>query len=271
MRARTGSAPIGEIQPQASHRGGFTFVELTIAIMITSMVTVVIAGLVSAVHHAWDFSTNLEDTQVQASAALERISFAVGNARCYRIGGGNPIPGVAVVTHSWSILAMPDTLVVWNGGRNGFSAGRLATVGQDGHFSSYPNRNELTIFAADPNNPGHLVEISFPSATGTIDFSASTFGDDIRSLIQSNQAEFALLSDRVRATRMPVAGSNPSLLSNVRFEIESTPSQTQLGGVTPGSTAWRSLPWVQGMYGSDFGLRQVTGRTELQLETVTSE
>ena len=50
----------------------------------------------------------------------------------------------------------------------------------------------------------------------------------------------------------------------VRFEVLLRPSDSQWNDDT---ISWEKLPWVQGIYGSQTGLRQAWVRIELQLMT----
>ena len=49
-----------------------------------------------------------------------------------------------------------------------------------------------------------------------------------------------------------------------RFETRLRPSDTDWANYKAGSVTWMNLPWVQGIYGSQAGLRQVWVRMELQ-------
>jgi hypothetical protein len=73
-----------------------------------------------------------------------------------------------------------------------------------------------------------------------------------------------LLSDLLRTCSASTSDSG-SLQGAVRFETRLRPSAADWASYKAGGTTWMNLPWVQGIYGSQAGLRQVWVRTELQL------
>ncbi len=73
-----------------------------------------------------------------------------------------------------------------------------------------------------------------------------------------------LLSELLRTCSTSATGGG-SLRGAVRFETRLRPSADDWTSYKAGGTAWMNLPWVQGTYGAQAGLRQVWVRTELQL------
>ena len=77
-------------------------------------------------------------------------------------------------------------------------------------------------------------------------------------------------TQRVVLTTLMRTGSVTDLATTswrgaVRFETRLRPSQSEWDSYQDGTLAWDELSWVQGIYGSQTGLRQVWLRTELQL------
>jgi hypothetical protein len=52
----------------------------------------------------------------------------------------------------------------------------------------------------------------------------------------------------------------------IRFDLRQRPSDAQWQDYKNGSLAWDEIDWVQGIYGTKTGLRQVWCRIELQLD-----
>ena len=240
---------------------GFTLGEIIIAMTVTSIVSMVVSGLVVAVHKAWEHNKGLEDVGNQARATIDRMQYMIAHAGVYKVAGQPTTLGLAVVSRRWAILDFPDVLVVWSGGRFG-------GMSDAGILQRLPRMDELVIYAPDPGDPSRLLEITLPEDSRVIDFRDPNFGRSIQSAIQSPDAESALLCDRVRRTRLPrLAGASQRFeLANVRYELVLTPSDGELTGTSPGTKAWSELPWSQGIVSSDSGLRQATVRMELQVE-----
>jgi prepilin-type N-terminal cleavage/methylation domain-containing protein len=245
-------------------RSGFTLVELLISMTIASLLSVVLGGLIVAVNAAWKHTRNLEDATLQAQAAIERIKYMVSHAGVYQVPGRPTHVGMAVVSHDWFFLEMPDILVIWSGGREGGMAAQ-------GVQNQMPRVNELVIYAADPTVATRLVEITIPEDSSEIDFEGTDFSDTIKTLIESPDAQSTLLSDRVRTTEFPGFATSTSIaVGNIRFELMQTPSNETLEGVAANTDEWRNLPWCQGIATVQTGLRHARLRVELQLESETA-
>ncbi|MEX0702657.1 MAG: prepilin-type N-terminal cleavage/methylation domain-containing protein [Planctomycetales bacterium] len=241
-------------------RGGFTLVELMMAMTITAILAVILSGIVSAVHTAHAHTNGIEDATLQAQGTLDRIEYMVAHAGTYRVGGNPSVVGIAVVTHQWAIHELPDVLVVWSGGRSG----GMAAAGEQ---TRLPRANELVVYAPDPADPARFLEFAFPNNTANVDFQASGFRSQILSLLSSSQAEGVLLCDRVRRAQLPQFGSYAAVAApNVRFDLGLTPSDSQVESAAPGTSAWNALPWAQGIVAGDSGLRQASVRIELMIE-----
>ena len=225
---------------------------------ITSIVSVVLGGLILAVQTAREHTEGLSEATLQGSAAVERIKLTVADAGLYRLSGQSTVLGLAVVRRTWSSYSMPSILVVWNGGQNGGMAAA-------GVLTRLPKVNELTIYAPDAAMPARLLEITLPARSDSIDFGGSTFTTTVLSLIGDSGARKVILCDRLRTSPLTTGGGSASTAGNVWFEMEQMPSSTSLAAATPGTAAWNALIWPQAIVGSDFGLRQATLRVELQL------
>ena len=243
---------------------GLTLVELLIAATITTMLSVALSGLVLAVQAAWEHTRGTEDSAIQARVAFERIKYMVSHAGVYQVAGQPAALGIGVVEHSWfGVVMLPDILVVWSGGRQGGMA-------EQGVLQRLPAINELVIYSWDPGAPRHLVEITAPSNTNSIDFSSGNFASTILSLIESSNVEFTLISDRIRRSDLPGAGGLDEA-GNIRFELVQTPSDDELAGVVPGSETWKALKWCQGIVSLNSGMRHAHLRMEIQIEPYETE
>lgn len=240
---------------------GFTLVELLMSMAISSILIVALAGIVTATQSAWQHTRGIEDSQAQINAAFDRIKLMISQAGVYHVSGQSPRAGIAVVSNSWNSIDIPNTLVVWSGGRNG-------GLSEQGTITRLPELSEILIYTVDPADPHNLIEIAFPNAGNTIDFNSSSFNNTIRSAIQSSQAESALLSNRIKCSQY-ILGGNPwgPMAGNVFFSLVKTPSDSSLSSVSPGTADWMNLSWPQGTASASSGLRQVTVNCEVQFET----
>ncbi len=228
---------------------------------ISSILIVALAGIVTATQSAWQHTRGIEDSLAQINASFDRIKLMISQAGVYQVSGQPPRVGLAVVTNSWNSIDIPNTLVVWSGGRNG-------GLSEQGTITRLPQLNEILIYTVDSADPHKLIEIAFPDVTTTIDFNSSSFNGTIRSAIKSNQGESALLSDRIKCSQY-ILGGNPwgPMDGNVFFRLVKTPSDSSLSSVSPGTSAWMNLAWPQGTVSASSGLRQVTVNCEVQFET----
>lgn len=237
---------------------GFTLVELLMAMTITSMLSIVLAGLIMAVQTARAHTEGLEESTIQAQVAIDRIKFMVSHAGVYQLAGQPTTLGVRVVNHTSSPEDLPDVLVVWSGGKD-------VSMADLGLQQQLPRINELILYSFDPDAPTHLVEISFPTNTADIDFRDAGFESTILSLTTSAQAEKTIICDRIRRSDYSSnTGATP--LVNMRFELIQTPRDDVLATAVPGTADWYDLGWAQGVVASDLGMRQANLRIELQID-----
>jgi hypothetical protein len=125
-----------------------------------------------------------------------------------------------------------------------------------------PLASELVIFCPDPAAPSHLVELTVPADSSTLPVpTSSTFKSYIDALKTESGVQKTLLTDLMHTDTDP---SNV-LRGCVRFVVTVNPSYSDINSYRSGTTAWASVPWAQGVWSSNSGMRQVWARTELQL------
>ena len=268
---------------------GMTLAELLISMTILSLMSVVLAGMSNAVNSAWSYTKGVEETDLQARAALERIEFMVSQTGTYKVSGQSSRVGLAVVTRVVGEHLLPDVLVLWTGGRSGGMAA-------SGVQSRLPVVSELLIYTWDPVAPSQLIEAAFPGEMAEFDFAAGDLATQVSSLLDSKTAESIPLCERLRVSTLSQSGSpaippatgpsspyGPSLppsgsggpepsggdsknVGNIRFTLTLTPSEIDLAAASPQTTAWMQLSWPQGSFGNRSGLRQANLQMELQME-----
>ncbi len=267
---------------------GMTLAELLISMTILSMMGVVLAGMSNAVNSAWSYTKGVEDTDLQAQAAIERIEYMVSQTGTYKLAGQPTRAGIAIVNRPVGKSQLPDVLVLWTGGRSG----GMATSGVQ---TRLPIVSELLIYSWDASTPANLIEAAFPGQTAVFDFTASDLSTQVTNLLSSKTAEVIPLCEQLRVsslsstgtttTTTPTGPSSPygpsmpmaapsrssttgSTLSvgNVRFTLAQNPTDSELAAATPETTAWTQLNWPQGKFGNRSGMRQATLQIELQVE-----
>lgn len=242
---------------------GMTLPELLISMTILSLMSVVLAGMSNAVNSAWSYTKGVEESDLQARAAIERIRYMLSQTGTYDVSGQPTRLGLAIVTSTVGTVQVPDVLVLWTGGRSGGMA-------SNGVQARLPTTEELLIYTWDSSTPSDLTEVAFPGQTAEFDFAASNLATTIANLLSSSAAEKIPLCDRLRASSLSASGStsvgSTQQVGNVRFAVTLTPTDSELASVSPQTTAWTQLNWPQGNYGSRWGMRQATLQIELQVE-----
>ncbi len=247
---------------RSSSANAFTLVEMMMAMTITAMMSVVLGGLIMAVHAAWEHSNGLEESSLQGHAAIQRIKHMVSHVGVYQMPGQPTRLGLRVASHEWDAADLPDVLVVWSGGRSGGMA-------DAGIQQRLPQINELVIYSPDPSDSSRLVEVMLPDDTSSIDFNDPNFNDTILTVIDSADSVRVLICDRIRQSDLPGAGAGDqdAKVGNIRFDLRLTPSDEELAAFNPGTDVWYELAWAQGIASGDSGMRQATVRMEFQMET----
>jgi hypothetical protein len=189
----------------------------------------------------------------QARVAMERLNRYVSEAYA-----AENYPGVVVMHDTIGSYRYPDTVLIWRppGGTPANPAGP-------------PLIRELVIICPDPNAPHRLLEITAPTDSRTIQLNDASINTSTgRSLVNgvksANGSVKALLTQQLR-TASPSSGSPRAA---VRFEVELHPTAAELSAFRAGTATWASLSWPQNTFGSEFGVRQVWLRSELQLTSL---
>lgn len=237
-----------------SRARGVTLTEVMMAMIITSLLAVVMGGITSAVQAAREHVEGVEESALQAEAAMDRIRYMVSHTGIYEIGGQPVTAGIAVVNRAAGAAYLPDALVIWSGGRTGGMAAK-------GLQTELPRVNELVLYLPDPDDPSTLVELTIPANSSTIDFRDTGFAATIQTLLISGGLDKAPMCRNLRTAEL-----NGSLWGGAWFEVMQTPIESALAA-TPGSQEWIDLPWAQGIVSSTSGCRQATVRMELQVRT----
>ena len=250
-------------------RAGMTLAELLISMAILSMMSVVLAGMSNAVNSAWSYTKGIEETDLQAQAALERIEYMVSQTGTYKLTGQSTRAGMTVVTRPVGKNQLPDVLVLWTGGRSG----GMATNGVQ---SRLPFVGELLIYTWDASTPASLIEVAFPGQTASFDFAASDLSTQVTNLLNAKTAEIIPLCTQLRVSslsttstttnRSTTSSSTMQSVGNLRFTLSQNPTDTELASAAPQTKAWTQLNWPQGTFGNRSGMRQATLQIELQVE-----
>ena len=241
-------------------RSGMTLAELLISMAILSMMSVVLAGMSNAVNSAWSYTKGVEESDLLAQAAIERIEYMVSQTGTYKIAGQPSRLGVAVVQRIVGTQMVPDTLVLWTGGQSG-------GIAVNGVLSRLPIVSELLIYTWDATSPSQLIEVAFSGQTATVDFASSNLSTQITNLLASSTGVKLPLCDRLRVSSVKNPGSGSVLsVGNLRFALTMTPSDSDLASAAPQTTAWTQLNWPQGIFGNRWGMRQANLQMELQIE-----
>jgi len=234
-------------------RYGFTLSQIVISIAITSMLTVVLGGLLAAVQTARQHTQGLQDATMTSQAAVGRMRLMFGQAAVYQVDTRPSRLGVAVVHQTWNRQSVPSFLVLWTGGIDGGLA-------EQGLLPRLPLAEELLIYGPDPENPAHLVEMRLPDVSTTVDFDDANFNRQMLSLLHSPSVRKLLLCDHLQVAR---SQNGKDVTGNARFEFRESPSSYELNSADPGEAGWNDLRWAQGIV----GLRQADLDMEILIET----
>jgi type II secretory pathway pseudopilin PulG len=226
-----------------------TLIELLLAVSVVSMIVGALGAVAAGIQKAYEYSEGFGTATQHARVALDRIAKTVGEATA-----NEQFPGFIVVTDNEGAWTFPETLVVW----------RPQTAAADP--KGLPRFNELVIYCPDWYTPSKLVEIRVPSDTRTVPAVSNTaqWAVEIEAIRKNKSVEAVTLTTLLRTAT--VSGSGASRWRGVvRFAQRLRPNDTQWAQFKAGTLAWNDLYWVQGLFGSQVGLRQAWLRTELQL------
>lgn len=234
---------------KAARRGGLSLLELLIALAIMVMVVGTLAGLSRAVQLSSEYSDGHGMATQHGRVALERITRTVNEATA-----NEQFPGFLVLAGVQSGWRFPDTLVVWH------------PTGPPVDPEGLPRFNELVVYCPDPASPNQLLEITLPSNSSQAPAvgDASGWRATVEAFLDSTSSRKTALTGLMRTARVSEDGTS-TLRGAVRFESRLRPSAVDWASYQAGTIAWKDLNWVQGVYGSQTGLRQAWLRIELQL------
>ncbi len=232
---------------------GLTLIELLVAITIVSLIVAALGAMASAVQSSAGYSQSHATATQNARVALQRIGRAIESA-----SASDLFPGALVVATEVGTWRFPDALVVWNPD--------TAPADPEG----LPRFNELKIYCPRPNRPNELVELTTPNDARTTPSpqDTSAWQTELERIKSSSDTRSVVLTGLLR-TALPadpsVDAAHRQLRGTARFEVRYRPDPAQLAAYRSGSATWESLPWVQGIYGSQTGLAQTWVRIELQV------
>jgi prepilin-type N-terminal cleavage/methylation domain-containing protein len=226
-------------------RQGVTLLELLIALSIMVMVVGTLGVIAKTVQMGFEYSQGHGAATQHARVVLERITRTADEATA-----NERFPGFIVLAESVGGWRFPDTLVVWH------PAGPATAP------EGMPRLNELVIYCPHPNDPSRLVEITTDDAVPLSDDPVN-WASQIDAVKRADDSKVTTLTELLRSCSADSVGG-VDLRGAARFEVRLRPSQSQW---QDGSIAWEELPWVQGIYSSQTGLRQAWLRVELQLMT----
>jgi prepilin-type N-terminal cleavage/methylation domain-containing protein len=237
------------IQRSAFRGSGMTLLELLIAMSIMVIVAGMLGALAKGVEEGFRYAEGHRLATQHARVVLDRIAAKIREA-----AANEQFPGVIVLPEIVGSYRFPDTLVVWHPGG--------APADPDG----LPRFNELVIYCPDRSEPNRLVEITAPSDARTVPpvENQAQWAAEIAAIKTSGASRVVTLT-RLMRTASTDGSSSTSMRGAVRFETRLRPSAAEWNAYKSGSRPWEQLAWVQGIYGSRTGLRQVWLRTELQL------
>jgi len=226
-----------------------TLLELLIAISIMTMIVAGLGVMAHGIQQAYEYTEGYGTATQHARVALDRITKTVSEALA-----NEQFPGFIVVAETEGAWRFPETLVVWH------------PTGSAADPAGLPRFNELVIYCPDANSPNKLDEITVPSDTRTVPpvSNQTQWATEVQAIKKNSSAQIVALTTLLRTCTSSV-GISPKLRGAVRFESRLHPADDQWAQYKAGTLAWNSLYWVQGMYGSQTGLRQAWLRMELQL------
>ncbi|MCE9547647.1 MAG: prepilin-type N-terminal cleavage/methylation domain-containing protein [Planctomycetia bacterium] len=250
---RRGRIALGQriAQRRRTARGGMTLVELLMSMFVMSLVALALAAISKAVGNAKAFSDGQGLATQHARVVLSRIESMIEK------GTASPdFPVAAVFATQVGTYTFPDILVIWH------------PTGSPANAAGPPLYRELVIYATDPAAPNRLLEITVPNDTRTTPLLTDTasWQTNLSAIINGTSATKTMLTDLLRtASSNGGTTSTTQLRGAVRFRVTVRPSTTDWASYKSGTVAFNTLNWVQDIYGSQTGLRQVWCRTELQL------
>lgn len=250
-RCRT-FCPSLRVAPRADRlrrRAGLTLLELLIATSIMVIIAGTLGGLAKAVQLSSEYSDGHAAATQHGRVCLERITRIANEATA-----NESFPGFLVLAEEVASWRFPDTLVVWH------------PDGSPIDPEGLPRFSELVIFTPGRTRPGRLLEITVPSDSRQVPSIDDLAGwaSEIEAIKTSANGRKTPLTNLLRTAVVPEATGFMERAA-VRFESRLRPSADEWSQYQAAGLAWDRLSWVQGIYGSQTGLRQAWLRIELQL------
>jgi len=226
-------------------RRGLTLAELLIATAIMTIIALSLAAMATTSRTAGDYVYAQTQTSQHARVVIRQIESAIASA-----SGNEQFPGCLAVSTTVGSATFPDALVVW-------------IPSTDIDADTVPRMSEFQVFVSDADDPRILLRLQDTTDTRVAPSvnEPALWLTEIAALQSSQSAERVELTSLLRTA----ATSNGVSRAALRFHTRLLPSQTEWDSYQAGSTSWSDLAWVQGIYGSDTGLRQTWCHFEIQL------
>lgn len=224
-----------------------TLLELMIAMSVMLLVVGTMGGLARTVQQSYEYSEGYGTATQHARIVMDQIAGTVRQATA-----NEKFPGCIVVADYDNSVRFPDTLVVWR------------PTGAPAAPNGLPRYNELVIYCPAPDTPNQFIELTVPGKTRTVPAANDAAGwrAAVAALKTEGQNNAIELTDQLRVC---LTTNGNSRRGAARFEVRLRPSAADWAAYKASSTLWSDLPWVQGIYGTQAGMRQVWVRMELQL------
>ena len=225
-----------------------TLLELMFATTILVMIVGALGAVANAVQQGYEYTEGYGTATQHARVVIDRITRAVNGATA-----NEQFPGFLVVPGYEGSWRYPDTLVVWH------------PSGSAANPTGLPLFSELIIYCPSLSSPNSLLEIRVPSDNRTAPAvtDQTTWASELQTIKTSATAQVVTLTTYLRSCNAAISGP-AKMRGAARFESHLTPSDSQWTQYKAGTLAWNQLPWVQGIYGAQTGLRQAWLRMELQ-------
>ncbi|MDY0167749.1 MAG: prepilin-type N-terminal cleavage/methylation domain-containing protein [Thermoguttaceae bacterium] len=233
-----------------SHHGGLTLIELLIAMSIMAMVVGALGTLAHGVQLAFEYTEGRGLATQHARVVLDRIARHVEEATA-----SGEFPGFLVVPAVEGGGEFPEVLVVWH------------PNGQPADPDGLPRYNELVIYAPNVSNASQLLEMTAPQDNRTVPpiSDMSRWRSELSALRGNSRMESFALTNLLRMCSVSGTGGSSDQRGAVRFHSRVRPSEADWAAYKSGEKDWTELPWVQGVFGSQTGLRQAALQIEFQL------
>ncbi|HTN74226.1 MAG TPA: prepilin-type N-terminal cleavage/methylation domain-containing protein [Pirellulaceae bacterium] len=228
-------------------RAGMTLLELLLASSIMAIMAGVLGGLALSVQMQSEHSEGQGEAVQHARVVIDRMQRLMNEANA-----SESFPGFLVLTETVGGNTFPDTVVIW-------------TAAAPLYPNALPLWKEVTVICPDSQTPNLLWEITTPADSSPVPALTDTalWRTKLAALKTSSTAVKTELTTLLRTAD----AGNSQRRGAIRFDIRKRPSDEQWTAYKPpfNQIGWADLDWVQGIYGSRTGLRQVWCRMELQL------